>query len=74
VLVKQFIEVAAGGVQAGAIERGCGVIVDAWARDQAEPAEQALRARGQVLIGQGECGRDCHVLGPHERQPIAGWS
>jgi hypothetical protein len=72
VLVKQFIEVAAGGVEAGAVECSGSVVVDAGAGNQTESAEQPLRASGQVLIRQGERGRDRHVLGPHERQPIAG--
>ena len=44
VLVIQLIKAAAGGVQAGAVERGGGVGVDAGAREQAEPAEQPLLA------------------------------
>ena len=39
VLVIQLIEMAAGGGQAGAVERGGGIGVDARTRDQAEPAE-----------------------------------
>ena len=46
VLVIQLIEVAAGVGQAGAVERGGGVGVEAGARDQAEPAEQPLLVRG----------------------------
>ena len=48
VLVIKLIEVAARGVQAGAVEGGGGIGVEAGARDQAQPAEQPLLCRGQV--------------------------
>jgi hypothetical protein len=57
VLVIQLIEAAAGLVQAGAIEGGGGVGVDAGARHQAKAAEQPLLPCGEVGIGQVKRGR-----------------
>jgi hypothetical protein len=51
---------------------GGGVDVEAGARDQAEAAEQLLRAFSQVGVGQVERGGDRQVLGVHEGQPVAG--
>jgi len=52
VLVIQLIEQAAGLIQAGAIEGGGGVDVEVRAGDQAQAAEQPLRAGGEVGVGQ----------------------
>ena len=72
VLVIQLIQVAAGVVQAGVVQRGGGVGVEAGPGNQAEPAEQPLLACGEVLVGQVERGRDRQVLGVHQRQPVPG--
>jgi len=66
-LVIELIEVAAGGLRAGGVERGSGVGVDAGARVQPEAAEQPLLVRGEVGVGQPERGGDRQVLGAHQR-------
>ena len=71
-LVIQFAEVAAGGIQGDAVEGGSGVGIEAGAWDQAEPAEQPLLARGQVGVGQIERGRHGQVLGVHQGQLVPG--
>jgi len=65
-VVVQVVEPVPGGFQAGAVEGGGGVGVDARARDQAEPAEQPPRARAQVGVGQVKRCRDRQVLRVHE--------
>ena len=47
-----MVEQAAGLIQAGAIEGGGGVDVEVRAGDQAQAAEQPLRAGGEVGVGQ----------------------
>src|SRR5690348_5515419 len=71
VLVVKLLEMPAGGAQGDAVEGGGGVGVDAGARDQAEPAEQPLLGRIEILIRQVERGRDRYVLGPHYGKPVA---
>jgi hypothetical protein len=51
VLVIQLTKVPAGLTGTGAVQGGGGVPVEAGARDQAKPAEQPLRACGEVGIG-----------------------
>ena len=52
VLVIQLIEQAASLLHAGVIEGGGGVGVEVRAGDQAQAAEQPLRAGGEVGVGQ----------------------
>jgi hypothetical protein len=72
VLVVESLEVAAGSVVAGALERGGGVGIEAGAGDQPEPAEQPLLERGQVLVGQVERGCNGQVLDTDQGQPVPG--
>jgi hypothetical protein len=72
VLVIQLLQMPAGHAQAGAVESGSGVAVDAWAGYQAESAEEPLLAGGQLSVGQVEGGGDPHALGAHEGEPLAG--
>ncbi len=65
-LVIQLIELAPGSGQTDAVERGGCVGVDAGAWDQAESAEQPLRARRKVGVGHSERGSDRHILRMHE--------
>jgi hypothetical protein len=69
-LVIQLVKMATGGGQASVVKGGGRVGVDARARNQAEPAEQPLRARGEVGVGQAERRADRHVLRVHEVQPV----
>ena len=57
VLVIQAVQVAAGSGQVSVVQGGRSIRVDAGAGVQAEPAEQPLLARGQVLVRQVERGR-----------------
>ena len=70
-VVVQVVEPVPGGFQAGAVEGGGGVGVDVPARGEAEPPEQPLLVRGQVLVGQVERGGDRQVLGAHDGEPVA---
>ena len=70
VLVIQLIELAAGFAQAGAVQRGGSIGVEAGARDQAEPAEQPLLAWTEIGVGQVEGGRDRQILRPHQFRPV----
>ena len=72
VLVIQFAQAPLGGWQVGAVQGRGGVGVDLGAGVQAEPAEQALLAGGQVLVGQVERGRHRDVFGLHGCQPVTG--
>jgi hypothetical protein len=72
VLVIQVIEVLAGLLHGGAIQRSAGVGVDVRTGGQAEPAEQPLRAGREVLVGQVKCGGDRQILRPHHGQPVPG--
>ena len=72
VVVIQLVETPAGDLQVGVVHGRGGVGVDIGAGVQAEPAEQALLADGQILVRQVE--RGCHrdVFGLHGRQPVTG--
>ena len=72
VLVIQLAEAPPGGLQVGAVQGRGGVGVDVGAGVQAEPAEQALLADGQILVGQVERRRHRDVFGLHGRQPVTG--
>ena len=72
VVVIQLAEAPPGGLQVGVVQGRGGVGVDVGAGVQAEPAEQALLAGGQILVGQVERGRHRDVFGLHGRQPVAG--
>jgi len=50
VVVIQVVEVTAGGVQGGVVQGSCGVCVDAGTRVQAEPPEQTLLIRSEILV------------------------
>src|SRR5262249_25853346 len=67
----KLVERVTGAVETGGGQRGGGRGVDVRAGGQAEPAEQPLPGRGQVLIGQVERGGDRQVLGAHDAQPVA---
>jgi hypothetical protein len=54
VVVIEFVEVTAGGVQGDPVEGCGGVGVEAGAWDQAEPAEQPLLAWREIGVGQVE--------------------
>ena len=69
VLVVQAVQVAAGGGQVGAGQRGRGVGVDVGARVHAQAAEQPLLTWGQVLVGQVERSRHRQLLRTHQLQP-----
>jgi hypothetical protein len=71
VLVIQLVEPGVGGRHADAVEGGGSVGIDVPAGGQAQPAEQPLLVRGQVIVGQAERGRDRCVLGPHDGRPVA---
>ena len=69
VVIVQAVQLAAGGGQVGAVQRGRGVRVDVGAGVHAQAAEQPLLAFGQVLVGQVERGRHRQVLRAHQLQP-----
>ena len=71
-LVIQLTKVPAGLAEAGAVQGGGGVPVEAGARDQAKPPEQPLRPCGEVGIGQVERRGDRQVLRVHQGQPVFG--
>ena len=64
VVVIQLAQTLPGGMQVGVVQAGSGVGVDFGAGVQAEPAEQALLAGGQVLVGQVERCRRPRCLQP----------
>ncbi len=72
VLVKKLIKMAAGSIEAGVIEGGGGVGVEAGAGDQAKAAVKPLLGWGQVGVGKAERSRDRQVFGLHQLQPVPG--
>ena len=67
VLVMQLVKVAAGGGQAGAVERGGSIGVEVRTGNEAEPDKQPLLARGEAGVGQAERGADRQILRVPER-------
>jgi hypothetical protein len=72
VLVVQLLQATARVLHGDPVQGGGGVGIEAGARDQAEPAEQPLLARGQIGVGQVERGRHGQVLRVHQGQPVPG--
>ena len=72
VLVMQLAQASPGSWQVGVVQDRGGVDVDLGAGMQAQAAEQALLAGGQVLVGQVECGRYRDVFGLNGRKPVTG--
>ena len=70
VMVIQLAKTPPGGPQVGVVQGRGGVGVDIGTGVQSEPAEQALLAHGQFLVGQVERRRHRDVFGLQGRQPV----
>ena len=70
-MIVELVQLAPGILQARVVQRGGRVRVDVWSQREAEPPEQPLLIRREVLIGQIERRRYGQVLRAHDRQPIA---
>jgi hypothetical protein len=70
-MIVELVQLAAGILEARVVQRRGRVRVDVWSQREAEPPEQPLLIRHEVLIGQIERRRYGQVLRAHDRQAIA---